>query len=154
MTAAYQVSPLGEGHVDAAFPLAHACLGTPDLGTWRAVARRYAEGEKSGLIIAERDGYIRGLLAYSMVPSLKGGYELVVNAVGVLELLFPERAALALADATRAIARAHACEEIVFAVPHDSEWLTALLSDHAWHDAGRLMVGHRAMTIDSSRRSL
>lgn len=154
MVAAYQVSPLAQDQVDAAFPLAHACLGTPDLTTWRSVAKRYIGDVGCGMILAERDGYIRGLLSYSMVPSLRGGCELVVNAVGVLELLFPERAALALVDATRAIARAQACDDIVFAVPYDSEWLAGILSDHAWHEAGRLMVGHRAMTIDTGRRSL
>ncbi|MDD3445023.1 MAG: hypothetical protein PHS60_06410 [Zavarzinia sp.] len=154
MGTAYQVSPLKAARVDAAFPLAQACLGAPDLATWRATAARFAADAGSGLIVAEREGYIRGLAAYSLVPAISGGRELVVHALGVLELLFPERAALALADAMRAVARAQDCAEIVFAVPDDSAWLTALLSDHAWHEAGRVMVGHRAVTIEGKRPRL
>lgn len=149
MASAYQVTPLATDHVDEAFPLAHACLGVPDLGTWRRTAARFAKDEDCGIVIAERDGYIRGLAAYCLLPAISGERELVVNALAVLELLFPERAALALVDAMRAVARAQQCGDIVFAVPNDSAWLTSLLSDHAWHDAGRLMVGHSAQTIEA-----
>ncbi|MFA5122664.1 hypothetical protein [Zavarzinia sp.] len=149
MAAVYRVAPLKAGEIEAAFPLAYACLGTPDLETWRETVRRFADHDESGLVAAERDGYIRGLLAYSVLPSVSGRQVLVVQSLGVLELLFPERAALALVDAVKAIARTSNCDEIVFAVAQDSGWLSTLLSDHAWQDAGRLMVGHQPVMVDN-----
>ncbi|PWR23478.1 hypothetical protein [Zavarzinia compransoris] len=141
MSAPYHVSTLQAARVDAAFPLANACLGATDLASWRGTASRFSGRADRGLIAAEREGYITGLLAYAVLPTPAGGREMVVHALGVLELLFPEHAGLALVEAARTIARDLDCADVVLALPERSvPWAAALFSGGDWHDAGRLAV--------------
>lgn len=156
MSGTYHVSNLQGAQVDAAFPLANACLGATDLTSWRGTASRFAGRADRGLIAAEREGYITGLLAYAVLPTPSGGRELVINALGVLELLHPEHAGLALVEAARTIARDLDCADVLLAVPeHSVPWVSALVSSGAWRDAGRLVtVSAQPVTFEAKRRNV
>ncbi len=138
MRVVYKTGELTGDRVAQAFPVVREIAADLTLEAWSAFARATVEGGAdsewpSGVIVADLDGYIRGLFTYRVTPDLRHGRTLVVSNFAVLHMVARKTLADALLDAVGELARRHRCAAVHAAVPAQSRWAVAYFEDHGHH---------------------
>ncbi len=132
----YLVRPLAAERVAQAFPLIRDAVGRVSLEEWsRFASALTAPGEPdaperaSGIVVAERQGYIRGLCTYQAQPHLGHGLVMLVHHLVVLEVVGRKAVADALLSAVDELAERQGCRALHVTLPLTSEWAVGYLRD-------------------------
>lgn len=101
-----------------AYPLIRELSSAGTLAEWlRFAEQRLARGRESGVIICEREPYIRGLFGWEIVKNVSDRRLLVIRHFCVPGVLPPRDVMEALLDAIEALAQRLDCSEINVEMP-------------------------------------
>ncbi len=119
---------LGPEQAMLAFPLAReaACDVTPD--RWREMVNKLAgngacQDHPGGIVVAERNGFPRGLFPYEATDVLAPGRQLLVRNLVVMEIVRRVDAASVLFDHMGELAEMFACGGVHVDLPPVSAWI-------------------------------
>ncbi len=131
MTSPYIIGPLESDRAALAYPLVRDIIGGASLDEWlryveALTAPSASQARESGIIIAERHGYIRGLFSHSVKRSLLCGRVFVLDEFAVLEMAGREGVIAALMKTAREMARRRGCQALYANIPPDAEWASEL----------------------------
>jgi hypothetical protein len=133
----YRVSPLTGDRVEQAYPLARDAIGHPTLERWADYATTVLDDDKgavgAGFMVAERNGYIRGMFSYRILPSLTHGRILMLQDFAVLEMAGSGSVVEALLAAGRDLAQAHGCRAIHTQLPEHAKWALDCFTQSGHH---------------------
>lgn len=126
----YKTGALSQDRIAQAFPVVREIAGDLTLEAWSDFARGMVAGEAEldsprGIIVAEHEGYIRGLFSYYVLPDMRHGRALVLGNLSVLQVVARKRLADALLAVAAELARRHGCGAIHAYVRPQSAWTTA-----------------------------
>ena len=143
----YKTGALSPDRIAQAFPVAREVAGDLTLEAWSEFARTMVAGGRefalpSGIIVAELEGYIRGLFTYHVVPDLSYGRTLVARDLAVLQLIARESLADALLKEIHQLARRHRCDAIHAYVRPESAWMVGYFEDRG-HQVEKLVLCRR-----------
>ena len=130
----YKTGALSRDRITQAFPVVREIAGDLTLEAWSDFARTMVAGggefaSPSGIIVAELEGYIRGLFTYHVVPDLRHGRTLVVRDLAVPQVIARESLADALLEEIHQLARSHGCGAIHAYVRPESAWAAGYFKD-------------------------
>ena len=134
MTSEYSIKHLSAERVVQAYPLARDILGCSSVDDWAAFAEPLTRPASSnhpeqGIIVIERNTYIRGLFSYLVRQGLNGNRVLDVQNFTVLEMAGGERVTDELIKGAERIARRLRCNSLFLTVPKKSNWTIRQLED-------------------------
>ncbi len=143
MKSDYSVKHLTADRLVQAYPLARDILGCLSIDDWTAFAEPLTKPEdgthpEQGVIIVERNDYIRGLFSYLVRQGLNGNRVLDVQNFAVLEMAGRDGIAEELIKGAERIALTHRCETLLLTVPKKSAWTIQRLTDR-----GHLVESYR-----------
>jgi hypothetical protein len=98
---------------------AQAVVGTPSETTW-----------PRGIVVADLDGYIRGMFTYQVQPDLKPQRILELRNFAALQVIRRKTLADALMDAADELAQRHDCGVVHAHIPAGSAWALSYFEDH------------------------
>lgn len=147
MTADYKTGPLSRDRVAQAYPVVREIAGDLTLESWADFVRSMAADEgridwPRGIIVADLEGYIRGMFTFHVVPDLRHGRTLVIGNFAVLQMVARKSLADSLLEAVHELARRHRCKAIHATVPPTSKWATAYFEDRG-HAVEKLVLCQR-----------
>lgn len=147
MTADYKTGPLTRDRVAQAYPVVREIAGDLTLESWADFVRSMAADEgridwPRGIIVADLEGYIRGMFTFHVVPDLHHGRTLVIGNFAVLQMVARKSLADSLLEAVHELARRHRCKAIHATVPPTSKWATAYFEDRG-HAVEKLVLCQR-----------
>ncbi len=127
------VYALTKDRLDLAYPLAREATRELSLEDWRRFANtRLATGpddpQASGILLAERSGYLRGLAVHDIIETDDAPI-LVASNIVVFDSTREQRLALDLLGGLLRIAEAARCGCVHVDLPRSSHWLRARWSD-------------------------
>lgn len=109
-----------------AFPLIREAEADVTLESWQATARKLtcsSSGASGGIVVAERNGFPRGLFTYEVTETGAAERRLLVRNLVVMELVRREAAAGVLFSRMGELARDLSCVEVHIDVPRVSAWV-------------------------------
>ncbi len=144
MTAAYKTGPLTLDRVAQAYPVVREIAGDLTLESWSDFVRSMVADEGKvhwprGIIVADLEGYIRGMFTFHVMPDLRHGRILVIRNFAVLQMVARKSLADSLLEAVHELARAHRCKAIHATVPPTSKWARAYFEDRG-HEVEKLVL--------------
>lgn len=124
---------LTEDQLDLAYPLAREANRNLSLDDWRRFARtRVTTGldaaAPTGILLAERSGYLRGLAVHDLAE-IGGVPILLASSIVVFDSTREQRLALDLLGGLLRIAESARCARVHVELPRSSQWLRARWSD-------------------------
>lgn len=127
MTADYITGPLDPDRVAQAYPVVREIAGELTLERWSEFVLSMVGDEVKidwprGIIVADLDGYIRGMFTYHVMPDLLHGRTLEIRDFAVLQMIARKSLADSLLEAVHELARTHRCDAIQTYVAPASEW--------------------------------
>lgn len=127
MTTRFQIRDLTPERIAQAYPVVREITHDLSLDGWSAFAQSLIEEEPraawpSGIVVADLDGYIRGLFTYHVTPTLDHGRTLVVRNFAVLQMIRREALADTMLGAVNDLAQDHECQAIHAHIPAASAW--------------------------------
>ncbi len=140
----YTTGPLSRDRIAQAFPVVRETAGDLTLQSWSEFARPLVahDGDPEwpvGIIVADLDGYIRGLFTYQVVPDLRHRRTLVISNLVVLHMVARKNLADALLDSVRDLARRHRCGAVHAHVHPKAAWAVGYFEERG-HNVERLVL--------------
>jgi len=134
MKSDYTIRHLAADRVVQAFPLARDLLGCASVEDWVAFAAPLTKPEidnhpEQGIIVVERNDYIRGLFSYMVRQGLNGNRVLDVQNFAVLEMTGVDKLTEELIKGAERIAQSLHCDSLFLTVPKKSSWTIRQLED-------------------------
>jgi hypothetical protein len=144
VTAVYRTGALDPDRVAQAYPVVREIAGDLTLEHWSEFVLSMVADEGKidwprGIIVADLDGYIRGMFTYHVMPDLLHGRALVVRNFAVLQMVARKSLADSLLEAVHKLAQAHRCNAIHAYVPPASRWATAYFEERG-HQVEKLIL--------------
>jgi len=144
VTAVYRTGSLDPDRIAQAYPVVREVDGALTLERWSEFVLSMVGDEGKidwprGIIVADLDGYIRGMFTYHVMPDLHHGRTLVVRNFAVLQMVARKRLADSLLEVVDELARAHRCNAIHAYVPPASRWATAYFEERG-HQVEKLIL--------------
>ena len=142
MGPALSTAPLTRDRVVQAFPLIREIAPNLSVEGWvdfagRLISKRGDADGRGGIIIAERNRYIRGLFTYEVSSDLCHGRILFAHNVVALDLVQREAVAEVLADAMNRLGQVRECDAVHVHLPPLSAWALPCFERH-----GHQVEGH------------
>lgn len=147
MTSEYFTKHLTAEKVVQAYPLARDILGCASVEDWTAFATPLIkaesednpqQGPQQGIVVVERNRYIRGMFSYLVRQALNGNRVLDVQNFAVLEMTGEDRLTDELIEGVESIAEKLCCDTWFITVPKKSRWTIRRLENH-----GHTLEGYR-----------
>lgn len=140
----YRTAPLSPNRIAQAFPVVREIAGDLTLESWSAYAQSMARRDEdadwpAGIIVADLDGYIRGLFTYHVVPDLRHRRTLVISNFAVLHMVARKTLADALLESVRQLAERYRCGAVHAHVPPRSAWAVGYFEERG-HKVERLVL--------------
>jgi len=139
----YEIHHLAIGQVAQAFPLVREFAGELTLERWRDFAAAMVAPAPvgrgvaaSGIVAAERLGYIRGLFTYIVIADLSHEQVLLVQNFCVIEVIRRDGVSDALLGEMAKLARQLSCKAIHAILEPGSEWALLQFQRQGHHKAG------------------
>jgi GNAT superfamily N-acetyltransferase len=135
MKAAYSIGPLAPDRIEQVYPLAREIAEDLTPEDWcdyaRTVIGTPAEsGRPRGIVVAELDGYVRGMFTYRVEPDLGPRRILELRNFAAVQVVRRKPLADALMDAADELARMHDCGVVHAHIPAKSAWALSYFEDH------------------------
>lgn len=133
----YSIKHLVADRAIRAYPLARDILGCESVEDWIAFAAPLTkpvtgDHPEQGIIVIERNDYIRGMFSYLVRQGLRGNRLLDVQNFAVLEMTGEERLTEELIKGAERIAQNLQCDSLFITVPKKSSWTIRQL-EHRGH---------------------
>jgi hypothetical protein len=137
MKSAYTIKHLAADKAIQAYPLARDILGCESVEDWIAFTDPLTkpttdDHPEEGIIVIERNDYIRGMFSYLVRQGLNGNRVLDVRNFAILEMTGGERLTEELIKGAERIANTLQCDTWILSVPKKSDWTIQHL-EHRGH---------------------